>query len=1174
MSRAVALSSLLALFLLACANVDQSRSPQPPDARLPNGDAGAQRDAGACLPTCMDNTCGSDGCGGLCGTCGADDYCADGLCEARPVSCGDAMCTDAETCRNCPADCGTCCGDGTCRPEHEETCGTCPIDCGCPHGEACAMGQGICEPVCSPLCGAAVCGDDGCGGACGSCAAREACVAGQCQADPQCGDGFCDAPESCAGCLEDCPCAAICDAQGACVDCVPHCDGRVCGDDGCGGACGDCGADEDCDDGRCLARCQPDCTGRACGDDGCGGTCGACDGADACTPAGACVANCQPDCSGQICGNDGCGGSCGDCGGPQICDAGRCVLDCPGDCGPLNAATCDADAARVCAADPERPGCTTWSRRTPCGPDRACDIDTCDGLCLQPELLVLLDGAAGAYASEALAALAGTRGPALRLGLRALPGPAGDCTPGALIPPGQATAERIAAQPLAGGGAAPIAASFEQVVAAFGDAHEGEAVLLISARPEGCATDDAVIAAVHTLRLRNVRTYAVALPGADDALLNRVVRAGGTTAMGVVPAADLGSLNTALSRVLNNLDACQCAPDDARCAADTYQICQPDGLRWQGLENCAHGCDTDRCNPLCRPNEDTRCAGETMQRCAAGGDAFVDDTPCAFGCAQGRCNPVCRPGAPGCQGTDVVTCNAAGTGFEIATACALDCDHETVACRRETPCEPGAQRCALEGLLQCTADGRGWTVAEACPGRCNPSVAACPQIRDGSLRLVGDHFGEGRVELFYDAWWGTVCSDGFDATAADLACRQAGFDGSEGVIAGDPGAGRIWLDDLNCAPNAVDLDACQHSAIGDHNCDPSQDISVRCTWAAEATPTEHCAADQHVTWRADGSRITTACANGCDVAGLRCEGNPLPACEVIASRTCEATDAHLCTAHGEQTRPCADACLPGRGQCTPEAAGALRVADDGHLEQRTDGGWRAVCGDDFGLAAQADACDQLGLVPDGAPGQQPHAGPWLSPCPANQAAVPHCRSPRPGLTLCEGDGRVVYGEDNRWHPQACPAACEPITGRCAGDAPDAIHFCRVQHPWQANVSVGEEWLSFGRVYEAGLTDRTNRTDPASRLIAEVGYGPTGTQPTDATWRWFEGQPNLEFDGDVANERDNDEYMHALRINQAGDYDLAWRFSLDGGRTWSTCDGQPAGNSDGYQPEWAGQIHVE
>ncbi len=33
----------------------------------------------------------------------------------------------------------------------------------------------------------------------------------------------------------------------------------------------------------------------------------------------------------------------------------------------------------------------------------------------------------------------------------------------------------------------------------------------------------------------------------------------------------------------------------------------------------------------------------------------------------------------------------------------------------------------------------------------------------------------GRLEIFINRQWGTVCSDGFDIADADVACRQLGF---------------------------------------------------------------------------------------------------------------------------------------------------------------------------------------------------------------------------------------------------------------------------------------------------------------------------------------------------------------------------------------------------------------
>lgn len=42
----------------------------------------------------------------------------------------------------------------------------------------------------------------------------------------------------------------------ACGECVPSCNGRVCGDDGCGGVCGTCGAGTTCVGGACQASCD------------------------------------------------------------------------------------------------------------------------------------------------------------------------------------------------------------------------------------------------------------------------------------------------------------------------------------------------------------------------------------------------------------------------------------------------------------------------------------------------------------------------------------------------------------------------------------------------------------------------------------------------------------------------------------------------------------------------------------------------------------------------------------------------------------------------------------------------------------------------------------------------------------------------------------------------------
>ena len=56
-------------------------------------------------------------------------------------------------------------------------------------------------------------------------------------------------------------------------------------------------------------------------------------------------------------------------------------------------------------------------------------------------------------------------------------------------------------------------------------------------------------------------------------------------------------------------------------------------------------------------------------------------------------------------------------------------------------------------------------------------------VADGNLRLISSagrtsSLTAGRLEIFYDDEWGTVCDDGFGMTDAIAACRQLGFEGA------------------------------------------------------------------------------------------------------------------------------------------------------------------------------------------------------------------------------------------------------------------------------------------------------------------------------------------------------------------------------------------------------------
>ena len=158
-----------------------------------------------CIPDCKGRDCGSDGCGGYCGTCGEGLLCESGRCvqpgAEYPDVCRGFQEPSGGTCPGYISTYGCCdaqgrvvwcdrgriyCNDCSRNPAPQNSCGWFEMeafrgyDCGGSGEDPEGLAIRECGATCQPECDGAQCGPDGCGGLCGTCVQDRICSAGQC----------------------------------------------------------------------------------------------------------------------------------------------------------------------------------------------------------------------------------------------------------------------------------------------------------------------------------------------------------------------------------------------------------------------------------------------------------------------------------------------------------------------------------------------------------------------------------------------------------------------------------------------------------------------------------------------------------------------------------------------------------------------------------------------------------------------------------------------------------------------------------------------------------------------------------------------------------------------------------------------------------------------------------
>ncbi|CAH2300686.1 neurotrypsin isoform X1 [Pelobates cultripes] len=122
---------------------------------------------------------------------------------------------------------------------------------------------------------------------------------------------------------------------------------------------------------------------------------------------------------------------------------------------------------------------------------------------------------------------------------------------------------------------------------------------------------------------------------------------------------------------------------------------------------------------------------------------------------------------------------------------------------------------------------------------CNPDTDYQRPLTGPPLRLMdGETKKEGRVEIYLNGQWGTICDDGWTDKDASVVCRQLGYKGpakARTMAYFGEGKGPIHVDNVKCTGNERSLADCIKQDIGKHNCRHSEDAGVICDYLNKKT---------------------------------------------------------------------------------------------------------------------------------------------------------------------------------------------------------------------------------------------------------------------------------------------------------------------------------------------------